>query len=631
MKNFLYLVLVFVALLAFLASCTEAVTQEGETAGESTETVNESSMVSVPVYLTDKRVSDVERVYIDISDVEYTYEASGDASTVNISTDLTNIDLLSLSGSEMKWFEMELPEGAEFKEIEFKVDSATAVVEGEELSIKVPSGKVKIIYTGMFAEGEDLVLDFDLSRSLVKTKKGYILKPVIKAFKRCRGEMDMYTISGEVKESGEPLIGAIVALLDESESTVVRSVYTRDEGKFKIRMIKEGTYTLNVYDIGVLPEGSELTEVDSVYSTKLYVDKDKEIDIEIGEKEEEDTYDIEGKVKINGEEASEMTVALLDEEGESVIDSTKTDDEGEFKFEDVKEGTYMLNVYDISELPEGSNLTEYEASYSTMLQVNEDIDLEINIENEVASSVENATVSISFTDMPALGIDHVYVHIDSITYHYEDDKGFHHPVYDMNEDIDIMSLIGEKFSAAELPVPSGAYLNSVDVKLSNVRVVVSGTTYPVSLTKSEVNIPINIEVNGEMGVTLDFDMMQSLFQESTGYSFNPVIKGMIEDPSEHKITGKVLASLGGVTTQPAPGFVVALFSGGKLFRLTLTRSDGNFKVFNVPDGNYTLKIYQPKILSPGQDITDLPLLKSIDVVVSSADLDVGEITVSVSF
>ncbi len=151
------------------------------------------------------------------------------------------------------------------------------------------------------------------------------------------------------------------------------------------------------------------------------------------------------------------------------------------------------------------------------------------------------------------------------------------------------------------------------------------------MAKNEVNIPINIEVNGEMGITLDFDMMQSLFQESTGYSFNPVIKGMVEDPSKYKITGKVLASLGGVTTQPAPGFVVALFNGSGLFRLTLTRSNGTFKIFSVPDGNYTLKIYQPKILDPGQNITDLPELKSMSVTVSSTDLDVGEITVSVSF
>ncbi len=398
-KNFLYLLLAFIALLAFLTSCTEAVTQEVGTTGESTETVNESSMVSVPVYLTDRKVSDVESVFVDITGIKYTYEASGESTSVEVSTSLNNVDLLSLSGSEMEWFDMELPEDAELKWIEFEVSAATAVVGGVNASVEIQSGKVMLTLDWQFEDGDEVVLDFDLSQSLVQTGRGYyILRPMINPLKRHRnreGEYeDMYTISGKVEESGGPLVGAIVALLDESESTVVRSVYTRDGGKFKISMVKEGTYTLNVYDIEVLPEGSELIEIDSVYSTKLYVDKDKEINIEIEEKEEEDTYDIEGKVKINGEEASEMTVALLDEEGESVIESTKTDDDGEFKFEDVKEGTYMLNVYDIEVLPEGSELTEYEASYSTMLQVNEDIDLEINIENEGTSSVENATVSI---------------------------------------------------------------------------------------------------------------------------------------------------------------------------------------------------------------------------------------------
>ena len=128
-------------------------------------------------------------------------------------------------------------------------------------------------------------------------------------------------------------------------------------------------------------------------------------------------------------------------------------------------------------------------------------------------------------------------------------------------------------------------------------------------------------------------MIQSLFKENTGYSFKPVIEGMVEDPDnpQYKITGKVMANIGGYTTQPAPGFVVALFKGSDLSRLTLTKGDGTFKIFNVKNGDYTLKIYQPQILQPGQDITDLPLLKSEDVTVSSTDLNVGEITVNVSF
>ena len=645
MKKVFILLLASIVLIVFLASCTETAAQAEEETSESTSTTSttvESSTVSIPVYLTDKRVSGVESIYVDISGISYAYEASGEASVESVSTDLKNIDLLSLSGTEMEWFEMRLPEDAELRWIEFGIDSATAVVGGMEVSVEVPHGKIKVVYRGRFNEGEELVLDFDMSQSLVRTGRGmYKLKPVIKPFKRRHGEKDMYTISGKVEETGDPLAGVIVGLLDES--TVVRSTYTDDEGKFKLRYVKEGTYTLNIYDITSLPDGSELTDIEATYSTEVYVKGDMnlgEIDIGGGSTEtEEETYDIEGKVMVNGEGASDMTVALLDEKGKGVIDSTLTDEDGEFKIEDVREGTYMLNVYDISDLPDGSDLADCAASYSTMLYVDRDLDdIVINIEEATAgesSSTENATVSVSFTDDPSvgLGIDHVYVHVDHITYSYEYDGDFHRLTNDLNKVIDIMSLIGEEVDMTDLPVPSGANLAEVGVKLKSVKVVIGGTTYPVNLTKSEVEVPVDVEVNGSLKLTLDFDMIQSLFKESTGYSFNPVIKGMVEDPKnpQYKITGKVMANLGGYTTQPAPGFVVTLFKGDDLFRLTLTKSDGTFRVFNVPNGDYTLKIYQPQILEPGQGITSLPLLKSEDVTVSSTDLDVGNITVNVSF
>ncbi len=549
MKKLFVLALASIFLMVFLSSCTETTAQAGEEAtGESTTTTSttvESSTLSVPVYLTDKKVSGVESIYVDISGISYTYEASGEASVVSVSTSLKNVDMLSLSGTEMEWFEMRLPEGAELRWIEFGIDSATAVVGGVEVSVEVPHGKVKVVYEGKFDKGEELVLDFDMSQSLVRTGRDmYKLKPVIRPFKRKHGERDMYTISGEVEGSGVPLSGVIVALL--KEGTVVRSTYTNREGEFKLRCVKEGTYTLNVYDIDSLPDGSELTDM--------------------------------------------------------------------------------------------------EASYSTMLYVNEDVDLgDIDIEEATESSfTENATVSVSFTDDPSvgLGVDHVYVHVNSVTFRYEYDGKSMNSTEDLGEkgDIDIMKLIGEKFDAAALPVPSGAYLTGVEVELGkSVEIVVNGENYQINLKDDDRDVEINFErpvqVTGDLSVTLDFDMIQSLFKDSTGYSFNPVIKGMVEDPKnpQYKVTGKVLVSLGGVTTQPAPGFVITLFRGDKLFRLTLTKSDGTFKVFNVPNGDYTLKIYQPQILEPGQDITDLPLLKSEDVTVSSTDLNLGSITVSVSF
>ncbi len=542
MKKLFIVVLAVIATLMLLSSCAEATNPEAGS-GATGESTVVAEKISIPVYLTDKRILDVNKLLVDITGVKYkwVYPDTDEGSMMSVVADLRNVDLLSLAGSEMEWFDMDIPEGAELQSVEFKVSSATAVIDGEEEAVQVPSDKIKVLVNGMaFSTGEGLLIDFDVSQSLVKAGKKYILKPVVKAFKKYKkkgGKEETYTVSGTVTESGSPVSGAIIALLDEEESTVVRSTLSMKNGMFKLRGVEEGDYKLNVYMIGTLSEGSDLTD--------------------------------------------------------------------------------------------------YEASYSTNLHVDEDIDLgvvDIGTPSEGASPTENASVSILFSDDPTLGIDHVYVYVGYVDYTYEFGGEKSSGSVSLNENVDLLSLAGEELKMTELPIPSGAILKSVGVEIKSVEVIAGGETYPVDLKNSYASVNLNLKVSGDLGVVLDFDMMQSLFKSTTGYSFDPFIKGMVEDPSnpQYKITGKVLISIGGITTQPAAGFIVALFSGSEVFRVTLTKSNGTFRVFNIPNGDYTLKVYQPQILQPGQKITDLPLLYSGDVTVSSSDLDIGDIIVSIS-
>jgi hypothetical protein len=225
-----------------------------------------TNITKVPVYLTDNPSFDIEQLQVKISDVTYHYSLNGEGYDATATLLENEFDLLSLAGTEVQFFEMELPEGAELDWIRLYVDAATAVVNGQSETVNIPSRKIKIIKPIIVQSGDEIVLDFDVARSLrvVQGKNQYILRPVIVPYHRERHEYEhgpgegeeyryRYEVEGELKET---LAGTtcLVALFEgeTSSATLVDLEITDDD--FSFEELKEATYTLYVYSEFTLPE-----------------------------------------------------------------------------------------------------------------------------------------------------------------------------------------------------------------------------------------------------------------------------------------------------------------------------------------------------------------------------------------
>ncbi len=137
MKKFVYLIAV-AALLLLLASCQQ-ISQEEPSQDQ------ETSKATVEVYLTDRPVSEVEKLYVDIENVKYKYETSEGATVVETGVSMQNVDLLSLAGTEVIFFDMDIPEGATLVYVELEVPDATVVMNGKEHEVIVVKGSARIM------------------------------------------------------------------------------------------------------------------------------------------------------------------------------------------------------------------------------------------------------------------------------------------------------------------------------------------------------------------------------------------------------------------------------------------------------------------------------------------------------
>ena len=268
--------LVTTAFLVFLASCTSVVSSQPEE-----NTTSETG--AVRVYLTDRPVSDVDSLYVDINGASYHYET--DSTEVTEEVDIaTSLDLLSLAGTEMRLFDMEIPDGATLVYIALTIEDATAVVKGEEVGVTVLGKNTKILIHQRVSSDTSVILDFDVSRSLIEAgnpaRPTYMLKPVLKSY-TVKGSERRYTVEGMLEDGeGNPIARAVVVLTPEDESTVTRVTLSRREGDFHIRHVEEGNYKLFIFKDFEIPENEQsILDILSAsdYSTEVQVDGDVDL------------------------------------------------------------------------------------------------------------------------------------------------------------------------------------------------------------------------------------------------------------------------------------------------------------------------------------------------------------------
>jgi hypothetical protein len=250
-----------VALLTLTAfSCSESGLTDPDTNNEE---VNSNVPATFTVKLTDAP-GDFESVFVDIQKVKIHRADSAETDTtqsdsteadstddddrwITVSEEPMRVDLLTLqNGNIITLGETQLEPGTYDQMRLVLGDDNEVVVGGESHFLKTPSAQQSGLKLQIDAEVEGgssytLLVDFDASRSIVKTGNGnnpnfnYLLKPVLRAVNL----QETGSISGIV----EPTDFSTSVFTVVNEDTIATT--TEEDGSFQIMGLAAGLYDLN--------------------------------------------------------------------------------------------------------------------------------------------------------------------------------------------------------------------------------------------------------------------------------------------------------------------------------------------------------------------------------------------------
>ena len=172
-----------------------------------------------------------------------------DGQPIIVSDAVQTINLIEWSnGLSTPLGSIELDAGT-YNQIRLIIDAASVVIDGVELSVEVPSGAqtgLKLTHQFTLESGStyDLMIDFDASRSIVRTgpppNPSYLLKPTI----RLVAVATSGSISGSVTIPGNVPVALALSGTD-TVSTVFVDTLT---GEFQLAFLEEGLYDVVVED-----------------------------------------------------------------------------------------------------------------------------------------------------------------------------------------------------------------------------------------------------------------------------------------------------------------------------------------------------------------------------------------------
>jgi hypothetical protein len=221
---------------------------------------NDDQTARLNVRLTDAP-GDYEEVNIDIQSVEVNREGENQNTgwtTLEVKNGVYNILELS-NGLDTLLATAELPAG-KISQIRLILGNNNSVkIGGETFPLSTPSAQqsgLKLNLNAMLTEGitYTVTLDFDAARSIVARGNGtYSLKPVIRALETAT--------TGAIKGTVLPLDAAPAVFAIVGTDTVA-TAYTDDAGKFMLRSLPAGSYTVS-FDpkTGFVPQQKESVSV----------------------------------------------------------------------------------------------------------------------------------------------------------------------------------------------------------------------------------------------------------------------------------------------------------------------------------------------------------------------------------
>ena len=218
----------------------------------------DNQTAKLEVRLTDAP-GDYEEVNIDIQSVEInSSDGNSGWTTLDVESGVYNILELT-NGLDTLLATAELPAGRISQIRLILGDNNSVKVNGEAKPLSTPSAQqsgLKLNLNATLTEGitYTITLDFDAARSIVVKGNGtYSLKPVIRAIET--------STSGAIKGTVTPLEAApaVFAILG---TDTVATAYTDDAGKFILRSLPAGSYTVS-FDpkTGYIPQQKESVSV----------------------------------------------------------------------------------------------------------------------------------------------------------------------------------------------------------------------------------------------------------------------------------------------------------------------------------------------------------------------------------
>lgn len=222
------------------------------------------------------------------------------------------------------------------------------------------------------------------------------------------------------------------------------------------------------------------------------------------------------------------------------------------------------------------------------------------------SSTATGTLSLSITDQPACGYDHVFITVEKIRVHQsgsatDTDEGWHEIVLSPAKRIDLLTLTnGVLEILGQTVLPAGKYTQMRLVLASNSTtpmansVVLSGSNNEVELkTPSgqqsgvKMNVNITVEPDQVADFVIDFDACKSVVKAGASgqYLLKPVVSVIpVITEAGQRIVGYIDTTTLGATTR------VSAQNGGIVVKATPPESSGRFMLYPVPPGTYDLVI-----------------------------------------
>lgn len=130
---------------------------------------------TLAIGFTDAPVGNVSHIYLTMTDVQL--DGPGNTS-VNFRVNSTSFDLLSLLNVTKMMGSNSVPAG-NYTMIRFTITSATATIAGSNVTLKVPSGQVKLPLSFQVSSGKTTTVVVDVTADMTNISASGNLRPVV--------------------------------------------------------------------------------------------------------------------------------------------------------------------------------------------------------------------------------------------------------------------------------------------------------------------------------------------------------------------------------------------------------------------------------------------------------------------